>query len=109
MSILPKFVFLLTTYHVICPSHPIVLACPLIYTFDMIFPGVTVTIVSFSGRVHRLHAQEDTNTDLTVSTFHRIVLEQERDCFYECLYVLLTFGFSHLFQNILSSISTQKY
>jgi hypothetical protein len=105
MGNLPKFVFPLTDYHVICPSYPIVLRLSLKAIFDTIFPGVPLIFVSLSGRVHRLHAQEDSRTDLTV---HRIFLEQTRDCFCEWLYALHIFGLSQLVQNILSSISTQK-
>jgi hypothetical protein len=67
MGTLPKFVCRLTGCHVICPLYPIVLRLSLQLYFDTIFPGVPLTIVSLSGRAHRLHAQEDTRTDLTVS------------------------------------------
>ena len=72
MGILPKFVFRLTDYHVICPSYPIVLRLSLTESFDTILPGVPLTFVSLSGPLHKLHAQEDSRTDLTVSPFHTI-------------------------------------
>jgi len=83
MGILPKFVFRFTCYHVICPSYPIVFRLSLKICFDTILPGVPLAFISLSGRVHRLHAQEDSRTDLTVSTSHIIFLEQARDCFCE--------------------------
>jgi len=56
----------------ICPSYPIVLRLSFKVYFDTIFPGVPLTFVFLSGRVHRLHGQEDSRTDLTVSTVYRI-------------------------------------
>jgi hypothetical protein len=103
MGTLPKFVFRLTDYHVICPSYPIALRLSLKVFFDTIFPGVPLTFVSLSGPVHTLHAQEDTRADLTVSTYHRIFLEQTRDCFCKWLYALHIFGLSQLVQYILPS------
>jgi len=57
---------------VICPSYAFVFRLSLKICFDTIFPGVPLAFISVSGRVHRLHAQEDSRTDLAVSTFHMI-------------------------------------
>jgi hypothetical protein len=62
MGTLPKFVFRLTDYHVIWPSFPIVPRLSLKLFLDTIFPGVPLTLVPISGRMHRLHAQEATRT-----------------------------------------------